>query len=972
MKPGHKNYKQLDSAEIYKLYEKQIQSLYTSFQFLNLSEDEFYQMVIQEINDIKSEQLEDNIFLEHLQKNIIQNLYKKIQEAFLNSETSIQVIDHYIDANIKSVNSSKEAFKQLERISSFFESMNYSPEPEIISELLSKNDIFQEIIRRVVKKNKEAIHNGQIENVITDSFILLAIESYCLQEEIEIKGERISDEELDDIENLVEFEDIESLDVILEETEELDHELEDDEEYEDDEDDEDTLEEEYDEDGIYSEESTYEMMNPMQDSIKVYLREISKIPLLTREQEEELGKLKNIGDMQARKTLIDSNLRLVVSIAKKYVNRGVPFLDLIQEGNIGLMKAVDKFDPERKNKFSTYGTWWINQAIQRAIADKGRNIRVPVHMNDKLKLFNRTVNDLQTELKRNPTPEEIAKKMKVSVKQVKKLYIIKRQVDTDSLNRTISDDEESEIEDFIADSNSMPAEEVVVTDTRRDIRRIILQQVDLKDEEREVLKLRYGIEDGIPKSLEKIGKEKGVTRERIRQIESKALYKIRNSKYGRLLAEYTDDPEAALQSLMIIREQYKRTKKKNKAYKKGISKLEEKEKITKMLKMRPIYEIFRDYSEEQINSAIETLTEEEQALIIAKCEEDLKHPNGKKLNEVKNRKFYDYIIPKIRNILSEKTVKSRSESIDSEREIPKKSKRIKTIYELLEGITEEQIDKAIATLAEDDRELLFVRYGEDLHNPNGRGLTKKESIKFYNYLLPRIKRIIMKQSNSREKTNQPESSKLQESKISEKLENQSKKSEQEISPVADTNKSSKNSIINPESKQSKDVEKQSEKPIDTGNTQQPLLHQPDEEEASIRVSNLQQQLPHQTNEIEASVVKAVERSNNIAKNDYEELLRIMGEPTFIQMMSVLTPTEAISVCLRLGYVNEKRFTTESIANFLGIEEKEIEVATEKLFYLYKDSRDRFIDRIIESLAKQPSDNVDKIAYQKTTTPKIVY
>ena len=270
------------------------------------------------------------------------------------------------------------------------------------------------------------------------------------------------------------------------------------------------------------------------DPVRLYLKEIGKIPLLTAEQELEYSKKMMEGDEEAKKKLSEANLRLVVSIAKKYVGRGMLFLDLIQEGNLGLIKAVEKFDYRKGYKFSTYATWWIRQAITRAIADQARTIRIPVHMVETINKLIRTSRHLLQQLGREPTIEEIAKEMEMPVERVKEIKKVAQE--PVSLETPIGEEEDSHLGDFIPDDDApSPSEIAAYTLLREQLDEII---ETLTPREAKVLRLRFGLEDGKARTLEEVGKEFNVTRERIRQIEAKALRKLRHPSRSKKLRDY--------------------------------------------------------------------------------------------------------------------------------------------------------------------------------------------------------------------------------------------------------------------------------------------------------------------------------------------------------------------------------------------------------------------------------------------------
>ena len=272
------------------------------------------------------------------------------------------------------------------------------------------------------------------------------------------------------------------------------------------------------------------------DSVKIYLKEIGKVPLLKPEQEPELAKRIAEGDEEAKQQLINSNLRLVISIAKRYAGRGMPFLDLIQEGNMGLIKAVEKFDYTKGFKFSTYATWWIRQAITRAIADQARTIRIPVHMVETINKITRAQRSLVQELGRDPTAEEISERLNGLITPDKIREIQRINQEPVSLETPIGEEDDSRLADFVEDKETLSPSDYAVNNLLKEELYEVMKE--LTDREEKVLRLRYGLDDNHPRTLEEVGKEFGVTRERIRQIEAKAIKKLRHPNRKKRLGDY--------------------------------------------------------------------------------------------------------------------------------------------------------------------------------------------------------------------------------------------------------------------------------------------------------------------------------------------------------------------------------------------------------------------------------------------------
>ena len=394
-------------------------------------------------------------------------------------------------------------------------------------------ETLQEIL---VKLEKIAKSNG---NVLLMSDLSEAIAQFDLTDDdsesifenfkkanITIENDEILDESIDDIKD-------ESIDIMSADS------FDDDDIY-------DSIDDESDELDYLSADIDNSMLNigsdvKVNDPVKMYLKEIGRVPLLDKDEEVEVAARVAQGDEEAKRILISSNLRLVVSIAKHYIGRGMLFLDLIQEGNLGLIKASEKFDPEKGFKFSTYATWWIKQAITRAIADQARTIRIPVHMVETINKMTRIQRQLIQELGREPSPEEIAEKMGNGVTADKVREIQRIALDPVSLETPIGEEDDSHLGDFLEDKEAVSPSDYATNELLKDELYAVMK--DLTEREERVLRLRYGLDDGRPRTLEEVGKEFGVTRERIRQIEAKALRKLRHPSRAKKFGDYRGSKE---------------------------------------------------------------------------------------------------------------------------------------------------------------------------------------------------------------------------------------------------------------------------------------------------------------------------------------------------------------------------------------------------------------------------------------------
>ena len=568
------------------LYEKMLpiaQKVINSYKYLNLTEQEYKKLIFSLINISKNNYDESESYEEFFKKGLKILLSSKLKEQLHDNKKQTELIESYLKTKNIELKTKEDAYKYLNQIISFLRRNSYIPDPDFYITLLSESEIIEKIVELVVEDNYDNIINGKIENIFDNEIIISFIETYCSQKNIQIKV--------------------------------------------------------YEEENNKNQEIIYTT-----DNVRNYLKEIGSFELLSPEEERILGYKLLEKDPIAKEKMINANLRLVVNIAKRYLGKGLEFLDLIQEGNIGLMTAVDKFDVRKGFKFSTYATWWIRQAIIRAISVKARNIRLPVYLYSKLVKFRMKVEKLEREFGCSLTPAEIAEELKMDVKEVEELY--NYQIDTISLNTKVGKEEDSEIEELIP-SQELSIEENIESKSLNDILETLFIKCSLREKEKDVLRRRFGLNNEEPATLEEIGKHYNVTRERIRQIEARAIKKLRKKNITKQLAVYLDNPEKADE---IIEFTKKNSYDAQIYYKKNI--LTEKDMEENMKKVKPIYELLSDYKKEDIDAAIEVLPELDKELIRKRYGDDLNHPTSSSITSAERNRFYGTVVGRIISIIN--------------------------------------------------------------------------------------------------------------------------------------------------------------------------------------------------------------------------------------------------------------------------------------------------------------------------------
>ncbi len=493
-----KKVQQLDSKQIYNSVLPIMNELYLSFEYMNLSNEDYEKIVLQEISNSKKTYKGNQDYIEYLKRKTKSHLSEMIKKMLSDPKMAFALLNNYITQNIVDISNDEDAIKCFQKLSSFLEKYNYLPNSDLLIELINKNDIFNEMVTTIFNKYSIQITSGKAEEQFDDNLLLSTIDTYCMLNSIEINESEDIDQDAYDVSELGSM-----------------------------------------------------------DGLRMYIKEIGKKPLLSAEQKRDLVKRIAEGDSKARDLFIESNLKLVVNIAKKYIGRGLSFLDLIQEGNLGLMTAVNRYDISKGYEFSTYAFYWIKQAMTRAIAEKGRNLKISVGMYQRVGMYKKAVTNLEDKLGRSPTTKEVAQEMGITVSDVNLLREL--QDDTISINTYIGEEENAELGDFIPSSDETP-EDITIDGIWQSQVRKLFEKCKLDSREIGILTLRYGFNGNDPMTLEEVGKQYGLTRERVRQIEARALMKIRKSKHIKELAIYTANPEQSLQNIEEFKKRYKEAK----------------------------------------------------------------------------------------------------------------------------------------------------------------------------------------------------------------------------------------------------------------------------------------------------------------------------------------------------------------------------------------------------------------------------
>lgn len=814
----------LSIDDIYNILSPLFNKTYKKFSFVNMTEEEYDLIVRKTILESISTYDGSGDYKKYILRRISKNILIKIQEDINDPSKSFNIINGYINQEFSKNIDYDNAINSFNKLESFLELCNFILSTDIIEKLVSENTLIMKLLNAIFEMDRDEIVNGKFDESYSE-LIVSFIEIYCKKNNIKIKEVELK------------YEDI----------------------------------------GAFA----------SQDSTSIYLKEIQNYGRYSKEEELEIiTKIKN-GDIKARNEFLEQNLRLVVSIAKKYQGRNIPLIDLIQEGNIGLMKALDEFDINKGCKFSTYATNWITAFIRRYIADKGRNIRLPVNFYYEISNFMKIKNHLERELGREPNILELVKKTGKDKDTILRYFAYLN--DTKSLDDKVGEKEDTDFSYFIPSKDESLEKSVIKKDLSTRMSEL-LKECNLNEREIDVLSSRYGLNGIDVLTLEEIGQKYGVTRERIRQIETKALKKIRNSTHVKEFADFTDDPVNAMNNLMKMREAYSFNPY---SFKKNI--ISKNEDNNSKGKSKNIYDIFnsKEYSKEEVDEAIKSLTVDEINLLKSRYGDNLdKSPTTRMNRNEFVEKFTCGLFPKILLIMKNNREKDIIKEPKNERK--KYMKTPRNIYDIFreQGYSEQELTRAINSLSENEIEMLKSIYGADFTKIPTVTLSKEEKTKLYSVIFTKIRRKIKRDRNSQT--------------VTQDVENKAEVVNDSEETIEDT----------------KNVTKFDQTDV--------------QEEAPVIVP---------IKEVEVSTTPTV-------NSEYGKFLELLKTPTFSDMLSILTPKEAVIIMLKLGYIDNKYFSTDRIAEFLEIETSEVSETTKKVILLLKERINDYIDLAINEVSKE--------------------
>lgn len=846
--------REFSREELVLLFARFREELGTSYSYLSSYDDIFNLAIDKAASDIlKSNNTDENLAVE---KYLKENIDESIGLVFTSMKNErLKIFNEFSGANITFTSSNKKNTEEFLKIADFFKDICYSLTQDDALEIIKSNKKLEKAIKPLVDKNIKKIRNTDFSSVTDNETLISFMEAYCLKKDISL---------------------VEDAELINENYEKL---LKD------------------------NSDSPY-----VSDAVKMYLKSIAK-PILSAEEELYLAREMKNGDKKAKDELIERNLKLVVSIAKKYIGRGVPFLDLIQDGNLGLMKAVDMFEPDKGYKLSTYATWWIRQFITRGIFNNGRTIRVPVYFHERLVKYRKVTDELEGRLGREPTIEEIAKELGTSLDFIKEIYNVRN--DSISINTFIGEDEDSELEYYIADEKVSIEKDYEMKELKQKVEELI-ESTNLSERERSVIKLRFGIDQpgDTALTLEEIGKKFDVSREMIRQIEKRVLRKLRFARKVKGLEAYLDNPSAALDNLDKLRQ--------------GLVIEDSGNNKTKSFYTQPekllLPDCLNGYQKKEIISVLESMFDNKLRNLPDSFKEKLKMLSVDEFSSIEINTFNNIIAPVVKQELENNKEKiitqEEDENIESEIELMNK---VKTFSEIFEGYKIEEVIENIEGLKPSNLEIIHKRFGDNYDENILDSLNQEEKAKFHNIIL-RIKRKIDKQNQEKKDLSVNMDDSLKKDTIEEqspKIINETAKEnmEQEINNTT--------LLIN---KEESDVIMNNN--LETETNQNQVLETP----VKINESNI---------EVE---------NNDLAKplSTVDSLLEIFNKPEFVDLLKETTPLEYVVLALKLGYATGESYSTSSISEFLKIDQSQVIESAKNGLKAYKEKIIKSIDSIAET------------------------
>ena len=827
---------ELSIDDIYNNLSPLFNKIYKKFSFVSMTEEEYNLMVRKAILESKSTYNGGNDYKKYILRKISKSILTKIKEDIGDPSKSFDIINGYINQEFPRNIGYDNAINSFNKLENFLELCDFILSADIIEKLINENKLIIKLLNAIFEMDKEEIVNGKFDESYSE-LIVSFIEIYCKKNNIKIKEVELKYEDF----------------------------------------------------GVFA----------SQDSTSIYLKEIQNYGRYSKEELEIITKIKN-GDIKARNKFLEHNLRLVVSVAKKYQGRSIPLIDLIQEGNIGLMKALDEFDINKGCKFSTYATNWITAFITRYIADKSRNIRLSVNFYYEISNFRKIKNRLERELDREPNILELARKTGKGKDTILRYFAYLN--DTKSLDDKVGEKENTDFSYFIPSKDESLEKSAIKKDLSTRMSEL-LKKCNLNEKEIDVLSSRYGLNGGDVLTLEELGSKYNVTRERIRQIEARALKKIRNSIHIKEFADFTDSPVKAIDNLMKMRKAYAFNPT---SFKKAVIAEDEDNND----KDKNIYNIYADkgFFKEEVDEAISSLSEEEINLLKSRYGDNFdKRPTTRMDRNEFAEKFMQGLFPKILLIMKNNREKNMIKEPKNERK--KYMKVPRNIYAIFreQGYSKEEVIETIKALPNDEVEMLKSIYGADFTEIPTVTLSKEEKTRLYSVIFAKIRRKIKKARNSKS--------------VIEDVENKNKGVNDNIEV---TNVKDKMEVVN----------HNDEKVEDTKNVTISNQTGVQEEEPVIVPSK----------EVEVSTTQAV-------NSEYGKFLELLKTPPFSDMLSILTPKDAVIIMLKLGYIDNKYFSTDRIAEFLEIEPSEVSETTKKVILLLKERINDYIDLAISEVSK---------------------